>query len=157
LIRVLAGLRLGDWGCPITGCWMRTRYVWLVCGVAIALVECLSVLALRGRFVAADALHSLSYTLYLVAGIGAGRLEGSGRLWRAVRAGGLAGAVTGLVGSLVTQGMTRWLGLGPLGPAVAPWLGVVVLALVAVATGGTMGLLGGIVGWGVHRAVDPAA
>jgi hypothetical protein len=135
---------------------MRTRYVWLVCGVAIAVVECLSALALRGRYVGAEALHSLSYTLYLVAGIGAGRLDASGRLWPSVRAGGLAGAVTGLIGSLVSQTMTWWLGLGSLGPAVAPWVGVVMVALVALATGGAMGLLGGIVGWGVHRAVDPA-
>jgi len=51
---------------------VRTRYVWLVCGAAILLIEVPSAIALRGAWVSSEALHSLSYTLYLVAGIGAG-------------------------------------------------------------------------------------
>ena len=135
---------------------MRTRYVWLVCGAAILLVEALSAIALRGAWVSSEALHSLSYTLYLVAGVGAGRLEPSGRVRRAVWAGSLAGGFTGLVGGTVSQGM-RWL-LG-ITPDSARWsrCGFVTLAVIAVLTAAMLGLLGGIAGWGVRRAVAPAA
>jgi hypothetical protein len=136
---------------------LPTRYVWLVCGSAIAIVEVLSAFASRGALVSAEALHSLTYTLYLVAGIGAGRLEASGQLRRAVRAGCLAGGFTGLVGSAVSQGMTWALGVEPSGPAPAPLFRFLVMAAIAVATAATLGLLGGIAGWGVRRSVEPAA
>ena len=134
---------------------MRARYVLLVCGCAILVVEVLSALALRSALVSAEALHSLSYTLYLVAGVGAGRLEVSGRVRSAIWAGALAGGFTGLVGSVVRQGMWWLLGTEPMGRAPAPWLGFLVLAAITVPTGATMGLLGGIAGWGVRRAVEP--
>jgi hypothetical protein len=57
---------------------LRRRYVLLVCGCAILIVEVLSAFALRSAWVSAEALHSLSYALYLAAGVGAGRLEVSG-------------------------------------------------------------------------------
>jgi hypothetical protein len=134
---------------------VRTRYVLLVCGAAILIVEVLSALALRRGWVSAEALHSLSYVLYLVAGIGAGRLEVSARVQSALLAGALAGGFTSLVGSIVRQCMSWILGTEPLGIAPAPWLGFLVLAAITVPTAATMGLLGGIAGWGVRRAVEP--
>lgn len=132
---------------------MRARYVWLVCGLAIAVIESLSAFALRGGFVRLEALESLSYTLYLVAGVGAGRLEASGRVGRAIRAGGIAGGVTGLIGSIVGQGVGTALGVEP--TASLPALGLLLSAMITVLTGGSLGLLGGIAGWGVRRAVEP--
>ena len=134
---------------------MRTRYVLLVSGSAILIVEILSAIALRRAWLSAEALHSLSYVLYLVAGIGAGRLEVSARVRSALLAGALAGGFTGLVGSIVRQCMWWILGTEPLGMVPAPWLGFLVLAAITVPTAATMGLLGGIAGWGVRRAVEP--
>lgn len=131
---------------------LRTRYVWLICGCAILVVEVLTGLALRGGFVSPDALHSLAYTLYLVAGIGAGRLEASGRVGRAMLAGCLAGAFTGLVGSAVSHAMKWILGLW----STHPVMEFLVLSGVTVLTAATLGFLGGIAGWGVRRAVEPA-
>jgi hypothetical protein len=134
---------------------VRTRYVLLVCGTAILILEVLSALALRRAWVSAEALHSLSYLLYLVAGIGAGRLEVSARLRNALLAGALAGGFTGRVGSVVRQCMWWILGTEPFGMAPSRWLEFLVLAAITVPTAATMGLLGGVAGWGVRRAVEP--
>lgn len=136
---------------------MQTRYVWLICGLAVAVEEVLSALALRGGYVAAEALHSTRFTLYLVAGAGAGRLAATRTVASALKAGGLAGAVTGLVGSTVYQVM-EWI----LSLSTGPWVTVPVrrfifMAVIAALTAGTLGLLGGIVGWSVRRSVEPAA
>jgi hypothetical protein len=90
---------------------MRSRYVWLICGTAVVVVEVLRAVALRSDIVGGEALESLRHTLYLVAGIGAGRLEVSGRVGRAIWAGLQAGGVTGIVGCSVGQGLAWALGL----------------------------------------------
>ncbi len=136
---------------------MRPRYVWLVCATAVVIVEVLRTLALRSRLVPPDALDSLRYVLYLVAGTGGGRLEASGRLRRAVGAGLLAGAITGLVGCIAGRALAWGLGLEPIARTVSPAVQLVVLCGVMVATAATLGALGGILGWGVRRAVEPAA
>lgn len=136
---------------------MRTRYVWLICCVAVAVEELLSALALRYGYLAAEALHSTRYTLYVVAGVGAGRLAAATSVASALRAGGLAGIVTGLVGSTVYQ-LAEWLlGMGTGAGAPGLVLRFTFMAVIAALTAGTLGLLGGAVGWGVRRSVEPAA
>jgi hypothetical protein len=120
-------------------------------------MEVLSAIALRNAFVSAEALQSLTYTLYLVAGIGAGRLESSGRVWRALWAGGLAGGFTGLLGSAAGQGMRAALEVKPTSPTPWPWVEFSIVAVITGLTAAWLGLLGGIAGWVVRRAVEPAA
>ena len=136
---------------------MQRRYVWLICCIAVAVEELLSALALRRGYVAAEALHSTRYTLYVVAGAGAGRLAAATSVASALRAGGLAGVVTGLVGSTVYQVMERLLGVATRSGATVVLLRFLFMAVLAALTAGTLGLLGGIVGWGVRRSVEPAA
>ena len=119
--------------------------------------ELLSALALRRGYVAAEALHSTRYTLYVVAGVGAGRLPAAAGVASALRAGGLAGVVTGLVGSTVYQIMEWLLGIATPSGATVLLLRFIFMAVIAALTAGTLGLLGGIVGWGVRRSVEPAA
>lgn len=136
---------------------MRSRYVWLICGTAVVIVEALRAVALRSDIVGGEALESLRHTLYLVAGIGAGRLEASGRVRRAIWAGLQAGGVTGTVGCLMSQGLAWALRLEPRGTMVLAAAQLLVVCAVTVMTAATLGGLGGIAGWGVRRAVDPAA
>ena len=136
---------------------MRARYVWLICGVAVVVIELLRAIALRGELVSDGALQSLVHTLFLVAGVGAGRLEITGHVGRAIWAGVQAGAVTGLIGCTVSVGLSRFLRLEPSGPMVPLAVHLLVLCGVTVATAATLGGLGGIAGWGVRRAVDPDA
>jgi hypothetical protein len=136
---------------------MQRRYVWLVCCAAVAVEEVLSALALHRGYASAEALHSTRFTLYVVAGVGAGRLASATGVASALRAGGLAGVLTGLVGGTVYQA-TEWLlgGAAPSGFTVLV-LRFIFMTVLAALTAGTLGLLGGIVGWGVRRSVDPAA
>jgi hypothetical protein len=125
--------------------------------MAVAVEELLSALALRRGYVAAEALHSTRYTLYVVAGVGAGRLAAPTSVASALRAGCLAGVVTGLVGSTVYQVMEWLLGVATRSGATVLLLRFLFMAVIAALTAGTLGLLGGIVGWGVRRSVEPAA
>ena len=136
---------------------MRRRYVWLVCGLAVIAVELLRALALQHHSVSGEALESLQHTLYLVAGIGAGRLEVSGHLRRAVWAGLQTGGITGLIGCSASQGLAWALELEPVGTMIPAAVALLVICAVTVLTAATLGALGGIAGWGVRRAVDPAA
>ncbi len=134
---------------------MRKRNVLLVCGAAILAIEVLSALGLHFGLANAEAFHSLSYVLYFVAGIGGGRLEVSSRLRGALWSGVLAGGFTGLIGSIARQAMWCVLGTEPFATPPGPWAGFLVMAAITVATAATLGLLGGIAGWGVRRAVEP--
>jgi hypothetical protein len=107
--------------------------------------------------VGGEALESLRHTLYLVAGIGAGRLEISGRVRRAVWTGLQAGGVTGLIGCAVSRGLAWALELESIGTMVPFAVQLLVICAVTILTAATLGALGGIAGWGVRRAVDPAA
>jgi hypothetical protein len=126
---------------------VRPGYVWLVCGIAVVALDALTGIALRHALVRRDALESLSYVLFFVAGIGGGPLEVSGRARRALRAGCLAGGITGLVHSFAGPMFSRLFGFS------APY--PVFLGVIAILTAATMGLLGGIVGWGVRKAAEP--
>jgi hypothetical protein len=134
---------------------VRNWSVLLVCGAAILAIEVLSALGLHFGLANAEAFQSLSYVLYLVAGIGGGRLEVSSRLRRAVWSGALTGGFTGFIGSIARQVMWWVLGTEPFGTPPRPGLGFLVMAAITVATAATLGLLGGIAGWGVRRAVEP--
>lgn len=121
-----------------------TRYVWLVCGLAVLLLDTLGSLAARQWGFAYGSLSAISYLLYFCAGVGAGRLAG---VW----AGGIAGGVTALIdatlGWAISSGVgaTRRAGLTP--------LTFVVVALGVVLTGWVLGLFGGAIGKAVHRSV----
>ena len=121
-----------------------TRYVWLVCGLAVLIFDTLGSLAARHWGFAYGSLSAMSFLLYFCAGVGAGRLAG---VW----AGGLAGGVTALIdatlGWAISSGVgaTRREGLTPLTN--------VVVALGVVFTGWVLGLFGGAIGRAVHRSV----
>jgi hypothetical protein len=123
-----------------------TRYVWLVCGLGVLIVDTLGALAARHWGFPYATLAPVSYILYFCAGVGGGRLAGT-------PAGGVAGAVTALVDATLGWGIASLLGATP-GPERS--LGLLVIALVvlgAVFTGLVLGLLGGVVGKFLHRAV----
>ena len=121
-----------------------TRYVWLICGLAVLILDTLGSLAARHWGFAYGSLSAISFLLYFCAGVGAGRLAG---VW----AGGLAGGVTALIDATLgwaiscEVGATRGAGLTP--------LTFVVVALGVVFTGWVLGLLGGGIGKAVHRSV----
>lgn len=121
------------------------RYVWLVCGLAILILDTIGSLAARRWGFAYGSLAPISYILYFCAGVGAGRLKGIG-------SGGLAGAVTGLVDATLGWSISRALGPG-LGtaPQTTP-VAVVLVALGVVFTGWVLGLLGGVIGKVVHQS-----
>jgi hypothetical protein len=160
---------LGSRGAPVPRCSghrltpptaevsMRSRYVWLICAIAIVIVEVLRALALRSHSVSADALESSRHLLYVVAGIGAGRLAAAGRLRRAIWAGVQAGGIMGLVACSASEALARVLHLGPAGAPVRSLATLSVWCAVTIATAATLGGLGGIAGWGIRRAVEPAA
>jgi len=123
-----------------------TRYVWLVCGLAVLIVDTLGALAARHWGFPYANLAPVSYILYFCAGVGGGRVAGT-------PAGGVAGAVTALVDATLGWGIASLLVATP-GPERA--LGPLVIALVVlgvVFTGLVLGLLGGVVGKFLHRAV----
>jgi hypothetical protein len=125
------------------------RYVWLVCGIAVLLLDGGGALAARLWGFDYRALTPVSFILYFCAGVGGGRIAG-------VLAGGVAGAVTALVDA--TLGWALALALGV--PDSASRLGTVatvVVALGVVVTGAGLGLLGGMLGKLVHsRLVGPS-
>jgi hypothetical protein len=123
------------------------RYVWLVCGLAILILHTVGSLA-AGRWGFADAgISAISYLLYFCAGVGAGRLQG---IW----AGGVAGAVTGLVDATLGWLISRALrGPGAAELPLAP-LAIFLVGAGVVFTGWALGLLGGAVGKLVRRTVS---
>ena len=121
------------------------RYVWLVCGLAILILDTIGSLAARHWGFTYGSLAPISYILYFCAGVAAGRLNGIG-------SGGLAGAVTGLVDATLGWSISRALGPG-LGTAsqITP-VAVIVVALGVVFTGWILGLFGGVLGKVVHQS-----
>ncbi len=134
---------------------MRKRNVLVVCGAAILAIEVLSALGVHFGLANAEAFHSLSYVLYFVAGIGGGRLDVSKHLKGALWSGVLAGGFTGVIGGIARQAMWWVFGTAPFSTQPGPWVGILVMAAITVATAATLGLFGGIVGWGVRSAVEP--
>ena len=121
-----------------------TRYVWLVCGLAVLILDTLGSLAARRWGFAYGRLSAISFLLYFCAGVGAGRLAG---VW----AGGLAGGVTALIDA--TLGWAISSGVGATRSAGLPPRTIVVVALGVVFTGWVLGLFGGAIGKAVHRSV----
>ena len=119
-----------------------TRYVWLVCGLAVLLLDLGGGLAARLWGFEYRELAPVSFILYFCAGVGGGRIAG-------VLAGGVAGAVTALTDA--TLGWALAVALGAAGSR--PRIGAVatlVVALGVVVTGAGLGLAGGLVGRLVH-------
>jgi hypothetical protein len=119
-----------------------TRYVWLVSGTAVLLLDSGGALASRLWGFEYRSLAPVSFILYFCAGVGAGRLAG-------VLAGGVAGAMTALVDATLGWGLAIALGV----PGSAPRPGVVggaAVALGVIATGYGLGLVGGALGKVVH-------
>ena len=135
---------------------MERRNVWLICGTAVAVVEVLSAFARSRQVVSAEAMDSLRHTLFLVAGVGSGRLEASGRLRGAVWAAIQTGVVMGAVSCLLNHVLSRRFGLVPGEMAGMAMAHLLVVCFVTVLTAATLAGLGGIAGWGVRRAVEPA-
>ncbi len=119
-----------------------TRYVWLVSGTAVLVVD-IGASLVSGRWgLDYAALRPVAIILYFCAGVGGGRLAG-------VLAGALAGAVTALVDATLGWAIAGALEARP----TTPPLGVLATALVALATittGWGVGLVGGVVGKVVH-------
>jgi hypothetical protein len=126
-----------------------TRYVWLVCGTAVLLLDTGGALASRRWGFEYRSLAPVSFILYFCAGVGGGRIAG-------VLAGGVAGAVTALVEATLGWALAIALGV----PGSTPRLGAVATAVVVlgvVATGSGLGLVGGVLGKIVHsRLVGPS-
>jgi hypothetical protein len=126
------------------------RYVWLVCILAVLILDTLGALAARHWGFSYANLSAISYLLYFCAGVGAGRLAG---VW----AGGVAGAVTALVDATLGWLISRALKAPQAaGPHLTP-LTVVLVGLGVVFTGWALGLLGGAIGKVVHRSFAPDA
>ncbi|MGN6393910.1 MAG: hypothetical protein ACTHM9_16905 [Gemmatimonadales bacterium] len=126
------------------------RYVWLVCGLAVLVLDTVGSLAARHWPFPYQNLSGISYIIYFCAGVGGGRLAG---IW----AGGIAGGVTALADATLGRAISIALGVveqtGPPHRA----LGVALVVAIAVLTGWAMGLLGGLLGQHVHRAFDEDA
>lgn len=135
---------------------MTPGYVWLVCGIAIVVLDLVLAIALRGRPMAANAVAGSEYLICFVAGVGAGRLRGGARLWRAVGSGLLAGAVTGAIGATLGRAAVFALDAG-VAPASAAWSRPAseLVAVVTALTGACLGAIGAIVGWAVRRTAVP--
>jgi hypothetical protein len=119
-----------------------TRYVWLVCGVAVLLLDAGGVLASRLVHFEYAALAPVSFVLYFCAGVGGGRIAG-------VLAGGLAGAVTALVDTTLGRAVAIALGVSGSSPRLGA-VATLVVALGVIVTGAGLGLVGGLVGRLVH-------
>jgi hypothetical protein len=122
-----------------------TRYVWLVSGLAVLILDTVGSLAARHWHFAYQNLSGISYLIYFCAGVGGGRVAG---IW----AGGIAGGVTALLDATLGRALSAALGpvewTGPTHRA----LGLALVVAVVVLTGWVMGLLGGLLGKYVHRA-----
>jgi hypothetical protein len=122
------------------------RYVWLVCGLAVLILDIVGSLAARHWGFSYGNLSAISFLIYFCAGAGAGRLAG---IW----AGGVAGAITGLIDATVGWAIASALGIvSRAGPSPSPATTLLV-ALGVVLTSWVLGLLGGAVGKAVHRSV----
>ena len=125
------------------------RYVWLVCGTAVLVLDILSSLTPERWGLGYAALRPVAIILYFCAGVGGGRIA-------SVRAGALAGAVTALVDTTLGWAIAGAMGARP----ETPRLGATATALVALATittGAGIGLVGGVLGKVVHsRLADPS-
>jgi hypothetical protein len=119
-----------------------TRYVWLVCGIAVLLLDAGGALATRLWGWEYRALAPVSFIVYFCAGVGGGRIAG-------VLAGGGAGAVTALVDATLGRALAIALGAPDSSPRLGALLAVVV-ALGVVVTGAGLGLVGGVLGRLVH-------
>ena len=118
------------------------RYVWLVCGIAVLLLDTGGALASRLWGFEYRALTPVAFILCFCAGVGGGRIAG-------VLAGGVAGAVTALVDATLGRALAMVLGT----PGSTPPLGALttlVVALGVVVTGAGLGLAGGLLGRLVH-------
>ena len=90
------------------------RYVWLVCGLAVLILDSLGSLAARHWGFNYSNLSGVSFLIYFCAGVGGGRLVG---IW----AGGVAGAITALIEATVGWAISSALGAVPRdGPALSP-------------------------------------
>ena len=119
-----------------------TRYVWLVCGTAVLVLDVLGALV-SGRMGFDDAaVRAVAIILYFCAGVGGGRIAG---MW----AGALAGAVTALVDATLGRAITILLAARPIGPPLGA-VATAAVALGAIATGLGVGLVGGVLGKLVH-------
>ncbi|HEX2635624.1 MAG TPA: hypothetical protein VHL81_00745 [Gemmatimonadales bacterium] len=128
------------------------RHVWLVCGLAVLVLDTLGSLAARHWGFAYGTLSAVSFIIYFCAGVGGGRLSG---VW----AGGIAGGITALIDATLGWAISSSLGaMGRPGPALTP-LSITLVGLGVVFTGWSLGLLGGVIGRVVHRslAADPSA
>ena len=122
------------------------RYVWLVCGLAVLILDTLGAVAARHWGFSYSNLSGMSFLIYFCAGVGGGRLVG---IW----AGGVAGAITALIDATVGWAIASVLGATPRGgPSLSPTAALLVV-LGVVFTGWALGLLGGAVGKAVHRSV----
>jgi hypothetical protein len=99
------------------------RYVWLVCGTAVLALDIVASSASGRRGLGYAALRPVAIVIYFCAGVGGGRLAGSGRPGR--RGNGPGGRHVGL-------------GNGALATAL--------VALATIATGFGIGLVGGALG-----------
>ena len=119
-----------------------TRYVWLVCGIAVLVLDLLGALVSGHWGFDQAAVRAVAVILYFCAGVGAGRVAG---VW----AGALAGALTALVDATLGRAVIAVVGARPIAPSPATLAGALV-ALGAIATGLGVGLVGGVLGKAVH-------
>jgi hypothetical protein len=122
------------------------RYVWLVCGVAVLILDSVGSLAARHWGFSYSSLSVISFLIYFCAGVGGGRLVG---IW----AGGVAGAITALIEATVGWAISSALGAVPRGGSSLSPIAILLVVLSVVFTGWVLGLLGGAVGKAVHRSV----
>jgi type IV secretory pathway VirB2 component (pilin) len=134
---------------------MTAGYVYLVCGLAVILLDVVTAFAFRGRPFAPDAVQSMGYALFFVAGVGSGRLHvRTPRPWAAARSGLLAGALTGAIETTLGRLAVIALGLQPAAERGGwSWPLPAITGAVTVLTAASLGALGALVGWGVRRTV----
>ena len=119
-----------------------TRYVWLVSGTAVLVLD-IGASLVSGRWgLGYAALRPVAIILYFCAGVGGGQLAG-------VLAGGLAGAVTALVDATLGWAIAGALEARPTTPLLGA-LATAPVALTTITTGLGVGLVGGVVGKVVH-------
>jgi type IV secretory pathway VirB2 component (pilin) len=137
---------------------MTAGYVYLVCGVAVILLDVVTAFAFHGRPFASDAVQSMGYALFFVAGVGSGRLHvRTRRPWAAARSGLLAGALTGAIETTLGRLAVIALGLQPAAQRGGwSWPVPAITGAVTVLTAASLGALGALIGWGVRRMVGSA-
>ncbi len=118
------------------------RYVWLVSGTAVLVLDILGARMPPRWVLDAAALRAVAIILYFCAGVGGGRVAG---VW----AGALAGAVTALVDATLGRAIMAALAARPMGPPLGA-IATTVVALGTITTGLGVGLVGGVLGKLVH-------